>query len=54
MKRRIFAVILLVGILAALIQPSIASAADYLFEVPRAQCQFLHQQRWHSYHRILL
>jgi hypothetical protein len=37
MKRRLLSVLLLVGILGMMLQPTIVYAADYSFQVPRAQ-----------------
>jgi hypothetical protein len=40
MKKRILAVLLLLGVLGLVIQPTIVLAQDYLFEVARAQVNF--------------
>src|SRR3990172_4097533 len=40
MKKRILAVLLLMGVLGLVIQPTIVLAQNYLFEVPRAQVNF--------------
>ena len=40
MKKRILAVLLLLGVLGLVIQPAIVLAQDYLFEVTRAQVNF--------------
>ncbi len=44
MKKRLLAVLMLLGVLGLVIQPAIVLAQDYLFDVTRAQVNFFIQE----------